>query len=156
MSDIELKLDGLHSIIRAVKNSEKTYVKIGILGSHGARNDGSGKTNSEIGAIHEFGGAKMPQRSFIRMPISQMLNKELEKGGSFTPDALKKVIDQKSMVPYLEKIGIAGEAVISDAFATRGFGQWKMSNMSRKEIKQTLVESWSLRDSITYEVIEGE
>lgn len=155
MSNVEIKLDGLHALIKALKKSEKTFVKVGILGTHAGRADNSGKTNAEIGVIHEFGGAHMPQRSFLRVPITEHLNKELEKSGMFTQASLQKVISQKSLIPYLEKIGVSAEGIVSDAFKTGGFGKWKPSDMSRKKIKQTLVESQQLRNSISSEVVEG-
>ena len=109
-------------------------------------------TNASIGALHEFGSSTLPQRSFLRVPISTRLKKELEKSGAFNPDQLAKVLKEKSVIPWLKKIAVIGEKIVSDAFDTGGFGAWKPSNMSRKQVKQTLVETQQLRNSITSEV----
>lgn len=63
----ELDTKNLDKFIKAL-SKRISNVKIGILGG-GARDDG--KTNAEIGAIHEFGTSTMPQRSFLRVQIGR-------------------------------------------------------------------------------------
>lgn len=109
-------------------------------------------TNVEIGVAHEFGTDKLPMRSFLRMPLIEKLNKELEKTGMFSKQELAEVVQTRTVKPWLKKVMIVAEAVVMDAFATGGFGNWKPSNMKRKKNHQTLVESQQLRNSITTEV----
>jgi phage gpG-like protein len=148
-------------------------VRVGILGSKTIRNgqepQGKGQsvnagrnrpkgkfdasTNAAIGAIHEFGvPGKMPQRSFLRMPITEQLQKELESHGAFGPEELKKVVKEGSTVPWLHRIAVVAEKIVGDAFATGGFGKWRPSDMKYKTVHQTLVETQQLRNSITSEV----
>lgn len=115
-------------------------VLVGILGEENARSDG--KTNAEIGSIHEFGSTdgKIPMRSFLRMPITEWLHKEIDN---------IKAQKELSIEQVAEQIGIAAVAVIEDAFATSGFGQWPVGKT--KDIEM-LVDTGQLRDSISYEV----
>lgn len=138
-------LKELSKILKALKNVPK--LRVGILGS--------GK-NATIGAVHEFGSParNIPQRSFLRVPISEHLEEELEQSGLLDQEALKEVIKQQTLLPYVEKIGIAAVAVIDDAFETSGDGKWqKWKNPNyQNEGGMVLVNTGQLRESVTYEV----
>ncbi len=174
-----VKLDKLQSLIKALKvNPPKA--KIGILGGsvhssmiygkggksngkekyRGGFNDFSEqqKTNAEIGAIHEFGTSSVPQRSFLKMPISDNLSKEMQKGGLFDKDVLEKVVGEKSLKAWVTLAAVAAVACVADAFNTGGNGKWaplSPKTMDHKKVHQTLVETQQLRNSITYEVTDG-
>jgi hypothetical protein len=123
-----------------------------------SESDGSPLTVAEIGAIHEFGkisDPSFPVRSFLRMPIAEKFFPALKSAGAFGPRAIEDVLKQKTFIPWLEKCGVVALAVIQDAFNTGGFGKWKPSDMRRKRNHQTLVETQQLRNSITYEVVDG-
>jgi hypothetical protein len=153
MSAAELKMEGLEKFLKALK-SKPPVARIGILGG-GTREEGK-LTNAEVGAAHEFGTSKLPVRSFLRMPIADQLPKRLQNLGAVSKDTLKKVVQEKTLIPWLERIAIEGVATVNTAFDTRGFGAWIPSDMTHKAVKQTLVETQQLRDSITYDVKEGE
>jgi len=127
--------------------------RVGVLGSKTMRNT-SAQNNATIGARHEFGEEGMPTRSFLRVPISAKLQSYAEKAGAFTPDSLKQVIKEGSFTLWNKKLGAIGEQIVSDAFDTGGFGEWKPSDMRYKKNHQTLVETQQLRNSITSEVSE--
>lgn len=146
----DIDLSNLTSILKMLKG-KGGYVKIGILGGKNARKDGG--SNASIGARHEYGLDGMPQRSFLRMPLNNYLNKALESAGAFDEDTLKEVIKKGNTTPWLKKVAVVAEQVVGDAFATGGFGQWIPSNMAHKTVHQTLVETTQLRDSITSEVV---
>lgn len=151
-----LKIDGLKNILKALKDRQ-IVARVGVLGKSNAR-DG-GVSNAEIGAAHEYGAPErnLPQRSFLRMPISAKLQGELESSNVFTTDALKEVISTKEMKPWVEKMAICATAVIADAFDSNGFGQWAPlteATKSRKKLNQILVETQQLRNSITWDVTE--
>lgn len=143
---------GLNQLLKTLKDS-KAVLRVGILGNKNARS-GSGETNAEIGAKHEFGSDGMPQRSFLRMPLETELAKALANSQAFSEDTLKKVIAEKTLKPWLEQVGFVAEAVIQDAFATGGFGQWpQWSNPNyTNNTGQILVDTQQLRDSISSEV----
>ncbi len=150
-----LNLRGLDQLLKALK-AKPPVARVGILGSKSARS-GTGKgapTNAQIGAWHEFGTTKLPQRSFLREPISDNLDKRMESSGALDRDVLADVIKSGSVMPWLRKIAILAEAIVAEAFATGGFGKWRPSDMTHKKVHQTLVETQQLRNSITSEVRE--
>lgn len=145
---VELDTKKLDQLIKAFKVIPEG--KIGVLGSkNGRKDDGS---NATIGAKHEFGQDGMPQRSFLRMPLTENLGEYLENSGTFNEEVLKQVIKEGSIVKWVKEIMIVCEHVVADAFETSGFGKWKLSNMKYKKNHQTLVETQQLRNSITSEV----
>lgn len=149
----EFKDKGLKDIIRALGESSPT-AKVGILGSgKAARTKGdSWVSNAEIGIKHEFGDETVPMRSFLRMPISKKLQKYLDDSKFFGSDSIKLIVTEKNLLSWVKKIAVLAEAIVSDAFDTGGFGEWKPSNMKNKKNQQTLVETQQLRNSITSEV----
>lgn len=155
MADTNLKIDGLEKLVKALK-AKPPEVRVGILGNSNARS-GSASGNATIGAAHEYGTSTLPMRSFLRIPLTYYLDKALTNSGAFTQDALKHVIAQKSLGPWVEKMGIEAVGIVLDAFDTAGFGTWaplRPETMKRKRVKQILVETLQLRNSVTYEVKE--
>lgn len=143
-----IELSGLDKLMKALKE-RPPMVKIGVLG---------GGENAVVGAVHEFGSPArgIPQRSFLRIPLSENLNKELERSNLLDKETLDEVIKQGSMIPWLEKVAVAAEAVVDDAFETSGEGKWapwKNPNY-HNEGGLLLVDTGSLRDSITSEVVK--
>ncbi len=149
---VQVNTKVLDQLYRAIRDNKIT-AKIGILGAKNART-GPSSSNASVGAAHEYGSParRLPIRSFLRMPITEKLPKELEKSGFFNEDMLKANIKDGNLKQYVDKIAIAAVAVVLQAFDTTGFGTWKLSNMDYKTVKQTLIETGQLRDSIDYEV----
>lgn len=152
LTDVDLKLDGLEKLLKTLKAKPPT-ARVGILGSQ-ARNGDTGLTNAEVGAFHEFGTARLPQRSFLRIPISENLNKYLSRSGAFDKDTFKEVMATGSILPWLKKVAAVAEQIVAEAFDTGGFGKWPPSDMRHKTNKQTLVETQQLRNAVTSEVKE--
>jgi phage gpG-like protein len=161
--DVKFDTRALDKLRAAFKVSPTAQV--GVLGTKNSRdNQAKGgtdaQTNAEIGAVHEYGAVvdrggikiRMPIRSFLRMPITEKLSDELGKLGAFTEETLRRVIREKSIKAWVEKVGATAFAVVMEAFDTGGFGKWKPSKMEHKTNQQTLVETRQLRDSITWEV----
>lgn len=156
MSDgVKIDTSGLTSLLKALKKPPTIKVGILILGSNSARTEGF-LNNATIGAKHEFGLDGMPIRSFLRVPIATNLEKELDNAGMFNEKSINNVIKEKSFKNFSEKVAIAAEAVVLKSFDTGGDGKWKPSDMRYKKIKQTLVETQQLRNSITSEVKDSE
>lgn len=115
---------------------------------------GDTPTNAEVGAAHEFGTSTIPMRSFLRVPISGNLQKEMEKSGLFNNDKLSEVLKTGSLKAWLEEVAIAAEACVQDAFDTGGDGKWpawKDPNYTNNA-GQLLVDTKQLRESVTSEV----
>jgi phage gpG-like protein len=153
-------LSGLEQMLKALK-VKKAYVKVGILGSTNSRKNneksGAPSSNAEIGAAHEFGTSRIPQRSFLRMPLNEKLDKEIEKSGLNEPRVIGEVIKGATLKPYLDQVAIAAKAVILDAFDTGGFGKWPAWKNPNYENNtgSILVDTKQLRDSIATEVVDG-
>lgn len=155
-----IELRGLEQLVKALKQ-KPPVVKIGVLGSAGrsAKYGQKGApTNALIGAVHEFGSParNIPQRSFLRVPLSENLNKELENSGLLDKDTLALVIKSGTMTPWMKQVAVCAEAVVDDAFETSGNGTWpKWRNPNYTNGGgMLLVDTGQLRDSITSEVSE--
>lgn len=149
---IEFDDKKLKQLIKAFKG-KAPVARVGILGKKSARTDDE-LNNASIGAAHEFGTEKLPVRSFLRMPLTEKINGELQKAGAFKQDTLKKVIAEGSLRAWVAAVGVIGEKIVKEAFATGGFGRWKPTvNMAKKKVQMTLVESTQLRESISSEVV---
>jgi phage gpG-like protein len=160
-----LDLGALTRVIRALGTS--VYARVGILGTHDSRQQTQVQTantfkaqgptsNSAVGAAHEFGTSRVPQRSFLRMPIRERLSEHLEQSGAFNADVLKEVVKTMSILPWMQKIGKVGEATVLDAFNTGGFGKWKSHAPGySNNTGQLLIDTRQLRNSITSDVKTG-
>ncbi len=152
--DIEMNTKGLDQLIKAFKG-DLPKARVGILGSKGARTDSKiGSTNASIGAIHEFGTSTMPQRSFLRVPLAEHLQKKMESSGAFDKSVLAQVIKQGSVLEWMKKMAVLAESIVAEAFATKGFGKWPAWRTAGYTNKGNtlLVDTGQLRDSITSEV----
>lgn len=157
MADVELKLDGLENLLKALKQPRPPRVRIGILGDGARADQEGGPTNATIGAAHEFGTSSVPMRSFLRVPLAEHLNKRLAASGLLDKKAMRDVIASGSLVPWLYKVAVIGEGIVQEAFDSGGFGKWpelKEETLHRKKVHQILVETTQLRNSITSEVVD--
>lgn len=156
MSDtVSLKNKALKDLVKAFKGP-LPIAKVGILQSKNPRK-GPGPSNAEIGAAHEFGTQSLPIRSFLRMPLTTQLNQALESSGAYTREALAQVAEEKSILPWVEKLAVIAEGVVQEAFSTNGFGKWspwKTPNYTNNT-GQILVDTQQLRNSISSEVTES-
>ena len=160
MGEFDTTIDtrGLEAILKALKNPP--MARVGILSTKTHSPETPPKkgskpfslTNAQLGAMHEFGGPKVKQRSFLKMPITLMLDKRLKKSGILDEANLRKLIATRSAANIVRLIAVIAESIVRDAFQTGGFGQWTPSNMKRKKVQMTLLETQQLRDSITSEV----
>lgn len=150
-----LNTSGLDKILRALKG-KPPIAKVGVLGSNAARS-GGGATNAQIGAAHEYGTTKIPQRSFLRIPLTQNLQSELESSGAFTKHSFDEVVKQKSLLPWVEKLAIIAEGIVLDAFDQQGPGWAPLApkTLEHKKVKQILTETQQLRNSISSEITGG-
>jgi phage gpG-like protein len=170
VNGIKLETKGLDQLLKALK-AKPPVARVGILGEKANRTEGKTTltfdevrslskprkggnvpTNAEIGAAHEFGTSRLPARSFLRVPLADRLQKEMESSGALDKAVLAEVIRSGSVVPWLKKVAVLAEGIVADAFATGGFGKWKPSDMRYKKVHQTLVETNQLREAITSEV----
>lgn len=142
---------GLDQILKALK-MKPPVARVGILGS--SPREGGKSTNAEIGAAHEFGTTKIPQRSFLRIPIADHLDKEMQNSGYLDKETLKEVIKTASVIPWLKGIAKIAEKIVQGAFDTGGYGKWEKWKNSgyQNNTGMLLVDTQQLRESITSEV----
>ncbi len=108
-----------------------------------------------VGMAHEFGTSTIPQRSFLRMPLTMFLEKRLAARSDFNDDAMKEVIKTQKFGPWLKKIAQTSLEVIDESFSTGGWGSWVPDKPSdHKKTDQILVETGKLRGSIKTEIVE--
>jgi hypothetical protein len=156
---ISLNTDRLKAIEKQFKT--KYVTQVGVLGGS-SRKDGA-KTNAMVGAYHEqLGGpgeGKLPQRSFLKMPLETKLPEEK----AFIAKMMKKAVDDISLEQFFKQLGVLGENIVRKAFASSGFGKWpalKASTIAQKRRKNSrggaaiLQDSQQLRDSITSRVVK--
>jgi phage gpG-like protein len=157
-----IKVEGLDKMLKALRQ-KPPIARIGILGDKTTRKAKPGEkrvpTNAEIGAAHEYGSPSkgLPQRSFLRVPIGDRLQKEMEKAGALSKAEFREVMKQGSVVPWLKKIAALAEGIVRGAFDSKGYGlwpSWKDPNYTNNA-NQVLVDTTQLRDSITSEVKES-
>ncbi len=117
---------GLDQILKALK-AKPPVARVGILGASASAIHGEGpSTVGEIGATHEFGSVKknIAQRSFLRVPITERLQKQMESSNQFDEDKMKDVIKSGSVLIWLKEIAGLAVEVVEQAFDTGGFGAW--------------------------------
>lgn len=152
----EINLQGLEQLTRALKVKNPPHIEIGIIEPTSREN---GKAdNASIGAAHEYGAPEhnLPSRSWLRMPLTDHLQDEMETDGLLSEETTKKVISDGSVLPWLEKVKKSALAVVKKAFTSNGFGKWKELTpryAKRKKVNQILVETGQLRDSVDAKVV---
>lgn len=155
-NDTSLNTRGLDNVLKVMKS--KAYVRVGILGEKGVRGNGTSSktpTNAEIGAFHEFGTSNVPKRSFLREPITELLDKTMKDVGVLEPSILKMIVNTASPTETLAKIGILAEGIVAGAFASGGYGKWAAWRAGySNNTGNILVDTTQLRNSITSEVVE--
>lgn len=109
---------------------DRPYVKVGILGNTALAakderdSDGSIKSDAklklvDVATIHEFGGGRIPQRSFIRSTF----DKDKTKYRSFLRSQMEQIIQRKqTALAALELLGLKMASGIKNTFTSN---DWK-------------------------------
>jgi hypothetical protein len=142
---------GLKELLK-ILTTKQPMAQVGVLGDKDKRVDEG--SNASIGRKHEFGDDGMPIRSFLRIPISENMQKYLQSAGLDGDVLIKTCLEMGSMEPLIAQLGVLGKRIVLDGFDTGGFGKWPASNMKRKKNHQTLVETQQLRNSIQWDVVD--
>lgn len=144
---VKANIDELNKLMKFLKEPYK--VRVGILGSKAEtqHDSKSGLTNVEIGTFHEFGTSKMPQRSFLMMPLQEKLGEEILKLKKFI---FKQFFVKKAPIEFYKYLGSKSLQIIEDAFNTNGFGQWKaLASSSRSAWERKAgISGWRTAKSI--------
>ncbi|MBD3283541.1 hypothetical protein GF396_04535 [Candidatus Pacearchaeota archaeon] len=133
--------------------AKKIYLDIGVLES--ASYPESGENVAKIASIHELGYPEknIPERSFLEMPLTK---EKLEELKDFIKNEFKD-IDEKDLKKAFERIGLKCQNIVTEAFATGGFGLWeplKEETIKKKGNDTILVDTALLKNTISYDVGE--
>lgn len=152
-NETTLNTKNLDQLIKALKG-QLPRIHVGIIGGSVRKDQKLGETNAGIGLIHEYGGGHCPQRSFLRVPLIDRLKKTMDNSGAFDKDTLTEVVKQATIIPWLKKISVLAEGIVTGAFETGGYGKWPAwKNPNYKNGGNSLlVDTGQLRDSITSEI----
>jgi hypothetical protein len=144
-------LTQLREITKQIKIATNHEVNVGIAKDVGRYPNGLSIV--DVGRKHEF-GIGVPRRSFLRMPF--IVNQKIIDKAVAT--SWKKIVEGKS--PTIKEfgiLGIIGQNISKDAFATGGFGKWEKLNPSTEKAKgstEILLDTGKLVQSITNWVVK--
>lgn len=152
---IELNDEGFKKLMQAFAG-HMPVARVGILGDNTRKpveGEKKATSNAEVGAAHEFGTEHMVRRSWLLRPLTDHLSKALENAKAFDEITLKRVIEDGSILQWVKLIGVTGESVVAEGFASNGYGKWDALKpgpyADKKKNNQILVETTQLRDSVT-------
>ena len=135
-----------------VKQSELKFVaKLGVLRGTTNRDSDADLDNAAIGLKHEVGSLSenIPMRSWLRMPI-RTRNDEIAK--KIAPIVKKNLAKEGGSLDTAKKLGVIGEAIVQEAFESRGFGKWQPNSpttIADKGSDSPLIDTAEFRQSIT-------
>lgn len=154
MSQLSDNLKKLQDYAKNLERAKRAHVAVGLPKEKvGGEIYGDGMTIIQVGAIHEFGAANNPQRSFLRTPF-QLHADELN---DFMAREFSKVFEGEPADKMLGRVGIKARNISVGAFTSQGYGTWpalKPSTIAAKGSSQTLIDTGTLRNSISY-VVRG-
>ncbi len=172
MASMKWDSQGLERLQKAIKMSAKMRARVGIFGDKNARSRverGEGITNAEVGQRMEFGGTfkwaawkaltgreeiHVPARSFLRMPLR---DKKTRISAAMKSSAI--LLTVKGLPMLFMRLGAAGLSIVTEAFATRGFGTWSPNHPLVIKMKKggdsPLIDTGTLQRSISYQVVGG-
>jgi hypothetical protein len=109
-------------------------------------------TNPELAAKHEY-GVGVPRRSMLRMPFHLHGDKVLKEAQADARVQLAQLQrnPRGTAKKLLDRVGIAGENLVQEAFDTRGFGSWKPNAPLTVELKGSdapLIDSAQMRHAV--------
>lgn len=144
-------LSQLKEITKQIKLATTHEVNIGIAQDVGQYP--TGEKIVDVGRKHEF-GIGVPRRSFLRMPFI-VEQKTIDKA---IATSWKKIAEGKSQtIKEFGILGIVGQNISKDAFATGGFGKWeklKPATIKAKRSDEILLDTSKLVQSITNWVVK--
>ncbi len=144
-------LSQLREITKQIKLATTHEVNVGIAQDVGQYPNG--EKIVDVGRRHEF-GIGVPRRSFLRMPFIEKQN-IIDKAIS---TSWKKIVEGKNQtIKEFGILGIIGQNISKDAFATGGFGKWEKLKPATEKAKgsdEILLDTSKLVQSITNWVVK--
>lgn len=133
---------------------EKMRRKMGYTGPNATRAPQAGEalTNPQLAAKHEY-GVGVPRRSMLRMPFHLHGDKVLKDAQADARAQLSQMTrnPRAAAKKVLDRVGIAGENLVQEAFETRGFGSWKPNapeTIALKGSSSPLIDTAQMRRAV--------
>lgn len=164
MNTVRTNFKTLDTLKRQVDELAKSRVQVGLFADTASRTAEPGRiaSNPHLGAVHEFGlsysvlgnGATItiPERSWLRMPLSMYLGPEIEAKG----ESWIWLIITRGAKRTLSHLGAIAEDVIQEAFNTAGWGAWPSLAKITKDRKgnaRILIESSQMREAVSSRIV---
>lgn len=113
---------------------------------------GNGVSVLRVGAVHEFGLGRVPERSFLRVPFMEKRNTVDDIMLKYWRQVAEGRMDADKAMSLA---GVEFRNIVIDAFATNGFGNWPEldpATVAEKGSSGVLIDTGTLRNSITWKV----
>lgn len=154
MNTVKTDFSGLERFRAQLTELAAGRVQVGLFANTSGRfaDEGRVQDNPTLGFVHEFGGGRSPERSWLRMPLSLHLAPLILSRGTRWLESLRTQGAKRT----LAFLGILAEDTIQEAFATRGFGAWAPNapeTVRKKKSSAPLIESAQMRKAISSRVV---
>ncbi len=127
---------------RILKGLKEAYtVRVGILGSKANKpHKGSAhETIADIGEKHEFGQG-VPRRSFLYDALMLKLKFNNSQMKNMRTELFKQFFIKGTPYKFMRDLGAYALKIVSEAFATNGFGRWQAWSESYRKYRKSLVK----------------
>lgn len=132
--------DKFKKILKGLK--EAYTVRVGILGSNANKEhrNSKGLTNADIGEFHEFGKGNNPRRSFLYDSLLLKLKFNNSQMRKMRIELFKQFFVKGTPYKFMRDLGAYALKIVSEAFATNGFGRWKPWSDEYRRYRASLVK----------------
>lgn len=152
----EIKLD-INGITQLRKGAKEPYkVKVGVINGGDWKASDENITVAGYGYINEMGSVKsnIPQRSFIRSPLSLHLKENIKK---YKQKYIDLIFKKRKIKEAYELLGVNCKNIILQAFSDANGGAWAPNSpltIKRKGSSRPLIDTGRLRKSIDYKTVK--
>lgn len=151
MTKVKINMDGMKHFKKSLEDKCKT--RVGILGAKATQaHNKTELTNADVGALHEFGAANIPRRSFLQYPLETFMGKWIKSN----KDTYFATLKEGTVKKFYVAMGFEAERIIDEAFSTSGYGTWPPNAPVTIKIKGSsmpLLDTGQLKNSITSVVL---
>lgn len=135
----------LADLRRRIESKKKVYV--GLPASSGSYD--TGETVVGVGAANEFGTRRIPERSFLRVPLAASQDKIRN---AFRRQMPKVLSGDLTFDQLLNQVGALGASVSQEAISAGIAPENAPSTVAKKGSSKPLVDTGRLRQAITWVV----
>lgn len=154
-TQIRHNLDGLEALKKGMGDDYRA--RVGVLGTHAARDDDAGINNAELLLIQMFGSItnNIPPRDPLIMPIERNrreIVRALESG------MVRAAFEAKDYKKIYEILGVKALEYVHMAFETGGFGSWPPNapaTIAAKGSAAPLIDTRQLDRAMTTDVVKA-